>query len=278
MPGLGPIWKMDKIFIDFYNQQLQNWSLAQKNVSELNRIKRKPFKTGIFSGFVQFNPARAVSTLANVEKEAIKERKCFLCSQNRPQEQESLEILPGWELLVNPFPILPYPFTIAQKQHTPQVLDLETGKKLAELLPGMVVFYNADGAGASAPDHCHYQAVRIEDLPLLRHLEEWPDGLSQGFPFKFIRNGEEEILNEIPVNAYFWNSDKGIQTLIIPRMAHRPSHFYKEGKDRRAVSPGAIEMAGIIVTPIEDDYERITDSEIEEIYQEVAYKNEKRSK
>lgn len=260
---------------EFFNEQLSKWKLAKDNYASLENVYKKPFEIGKFKGIVQCNPQRIASTLAKTDKESIKERKCFLCSCNRPKEQMSKEILPGWELLVNPYPILSFHFTIANKNHEPQRLNLETGKRLAEKMPGMVVFYNDDGAGASAPDHGHYQAVAIGDLPLIQLIEK--GSLSErdlkDLPFQIMFNEVFEN-SEIPVNAYCWKNESNntVQSVIIPRKRHRPNSFYLDPPYRRGVSPGAIDMAGVIVTPFEEDFFRLDNDDILKIYQEVGKK------
>ena len=155
-----------KNIMDFFEHQLSTWDLASVNYECLSKVKKKFFKIKDLKCEVQFNPERAKSTLANLQKEKIKDRECFLCKDNRPIEQKGIEILPGWELLINPYPILTPHFTIVSKQHTDQQLNPSIGFELVYRLKGMVVFYNDAGAGASAPDHMHFQAVSKEDLPL----------------------------------------------------------------------------------------------------------------
>lgn len=287
---------------ELFETQLKNWETALFNYTKLSQVKTKPFRIGNFQGRVQYNPGRAGSTLANVSKEAIKKRQCFLCSSNRPKEQAALKILEDWELLVNPFPILPFHFTIVNTDHRPQQLDITIGFQLAELLPKLVVFYNSPGAGASAPDHQHYQAVEQKSLPLIdvidKNWKEKEDFLN--LPFKIIKiieksngifvtdsfnglqktdaeklsNGKEwqiECLLNHPLNAFFWISESGEKRgLIIPRKAHRPTSFNKPAPERRAFSPGAIDMAGVLVTPFEEDFTAVTNEEIKKIYEEVG--------
>ena len=256
---------------NFFDDQLDCWDLARLNYQALEKVKTKSFKTGRLEGVVQFNPARSVSTLANVDKESIKQRNCFLCKTHRPKEQKGIELIQGWELLVNPFPILPYHFTIAGKEHKPQILDIKTGIELASNLPGMVVFFNDDGAGASAPDHVHFQAVPINALPLIQSLEKDFEIKDNDFPFHIeIRGYDEKSTN--PVNAFFWKKETGaeVRWITIPRKAHRPSSYYLMPPFRRAISPGAIDMGGVLVTPIEEDFNRTELSDIERIYQEVG--------
>ena len=258
----------------FYYNQLSEWEFASKNVKSLDKVRKKPFRIGDFKGYIQYNPARAISTMSKTDKNGIKERQCFLCSKNRPKEQNCIDIIENWELLVNPYPILPYHFTIVNKNHTPQKFDFEIGKRLAEKLPEMVVFYNDDGAGASAPDHLHFQSVPIQEVPMINFIENNNiqnfDKLD--FPFNFIIDKNESNHFTSPLNAFFWRSKNGeIRFLIIPRKAHRPNYYYLQLPFRRAISPGALDMAGVMVTPFEDDFNRITLEEIKDIYNQVGY-------
>ena len=256
--------------LHFFDEQLKTWPLAAANYEALAKTRKKSFKVHDFEGWVQYNPARAGSTLAKVDRDSVKKRGCFLCEANRPAQQKSIVLIEGWNLLVNPFPILPFHFTIVSTGHTPQVLSLQIGKQLAELLPGMVVFYNDDGAGASAPDHAHFQAVPLQELPLVRVLEENDDFPP---PFRIIRQFDELTENKFPVNAYFWQSQKDdrVKMMAIPRRVHRPDMFYLEVPDRRAVSPGAIDMGGVIVTPFEEDFEAMDNHDVEEIYRQTSF-------
>lgn len=260
--------------LGFFESQLRNWDLARKNFDALQHIKRKDFKIGDLEGIVQFNPARAVSTLANIDIVSVKKRKCFLCQENRPSEQKSLEILQDWKLLVNPYPILPYHFTIVNNRHIPQKFIFEEGLKLADKLPGMVIFFNDEGAGASAPDHMHFQCVPIEEVPLIRLIDSVGDISELELPFKLIETKEDLEKNTFPINFYFWKkeNDKEIKYCGIPRKAHRPDVYYLDPPLRRAVSPGALDMAGIIVVPVHEDFTRITDDDIETIFSQVGFR------
>jgi ATP adenylyltransferase/5',5'''-P-1,P-4-tetraphosphate phosphorylase II len=60
------------------------------------------------------------------------------------------------------------------------------------------------------------------------------------------------------------------RVLIFPRQKHRPDSYFKEGGDRIVVSPGVVEMAGILITPLERDFERLDAASVEGIYQEVS--------
>lgn len=256
----------------FFDSQLDDWELAAKNCRDLKKVKRKPFMAGDLRGFVQYNPARAVSTMAKVDKESILKRRCFLCEKERPTEQKAFDIMEGWKLLVNPFPILPYHFTIVNNSHCPQKLDMETGMRLASELDGMVVFFNDDGAGASAPDHMHFQAVPIHEVPLVSLLDkQWDNKENLSLPFPVITEVEELNNRSFPVNAFFWRSrDNSLRFVAVSRSCHRPREFFLDPPRRRAVSPGAIDMGGVIVTPFEDDFDSLDGREVENIYRQVT--------
>lgn len=261
---------------DFFYRQLESWDLVRMNYEILNQVKKKPFQTGTLKGWVQFNPGRKSSTMANLDHQSLEKRKCFLCKNNRPKEQIELEIIPGWDLVVNPFPILPYHFTIVNKKHIDQKLVFETGEILADKMEGFTVFFNDNGAGASAPDHMHFQAVPIKSLPLIQEfLSEEQQNKKIDLPFKILTEEQEIRKVVFPVNVFFWKNEKGIiKKLGIPRQAHRPKEFYLEYPKRRAVSPGAIDMAGIIVTPYEEDFNSLNNEEIKEIYLQVGISND----
>jgi hypothetical protein len=57
---------------------------------------------------------------------------------------------------------------------------------------------------------------------------------------------------------------------LFPRQKHRPDAFFKEGDERIVVSPGVVEMAGVLVTPMERDFERLDAATAEGIYREVS--------
>ena len=62
--------------------------------------------------------------------------------------------------------------------------------------------------------------------------------------------------------------------MVFPRAKHRPDAFFREGDARVAVSPAVIEMGGVLVTPVERDFERLDASAVEGIFGEVSLKGE----
>ena len=56
-------------------------------------------------------------------------------------------------------------------------------------------------------------------------------------------------------------------TWLFPRGAHRP-RFYGTGDDDFLISPGAADLAGIVVSPRPRDFERLTDETMQTIFRE----------
>jgi len=81
--------------------------------------------------------------------------------------------------------------------------------------------------------------------------------------------------NEPRLNLIGWTPKKA-HTLfaIIPRSKHRPDCYGQE-EGQMLISPGAIDMGGLLITPRKEDYDNITLDKARSILQEVAFsKNE----
>lgn len=286
----------------FFTKQLSAWPMAAKNYEQLSGVEERTLENGIK---LQYNPARIVSTAANVDGKVIAERKCFLCEQNRPVEQIVENAMGVFDVLVNPFPILPYHFTLPVREHTPQLVKniyvdmLHVAREWSD----MVVFYNGAKCGASAPDHAHLQAVRQDEIPLLDG--RWDEKLSlepvfascdgeiydvKGYvvPLFAVSSSTvstsvklfDALMSVMPVvdgeleprmNVItYYVPGEGYMTMVFPRAEHRPACYYATGEEQKLVSPGTLDMAGLVITPREKDFESITSQEIMKILGEVA--------
>lgn len=291
----------------FIELQLSQWYLAKNNYDNLIKVKRRYVKVCDVEIGIQWNPGRIVSTAAKVDTESIINRKCFLCKVNRDKHQLSIRMFDNWELLVNPYPIFPTHLTIASKDHAPQSRVPYDIVRFAENLPGLCVFFNGAKSGASAPDHLHMQAVLKDEIPLISIAERFHKDSESGIkfssdfgvslPFFFVSgvvspdsaglstmkfgldlggiDSNDEFKDLSLVNCFFWLSNNGLLRFIsIPRRTHRPKCFFSNNSDYRMISPGSIDMGGLIITPREEDFNLLTSSDIEKIYSDVAVAND----
>ena len=307
----------------FIENQLAKWQTARTNHEALNQIETRRFELAGNTITVQFNPARAVSTFAKVDKSSIEARKCFLCPENKPNEQDEIIISldEPFSLRINPYPILPGHLTISSLKHQDQVLADKTIRQLPGKLiswleeyfaSGYVLFYNGAKCGASAPDHFHFQAVKQSDVPVIQQWERLMETAVRETEIKtengntyssfqitsyicpiqvFICNHSTDILPEminqylesLPLhegesepryNLFAWqDKQRGFTMAYFPREEHRPACYTATRGEQLLVSPGALDMAGLLVTPRKEDFDRITESDITKIYKEVAYHN-----
>ena len=172
--------KLNSKITELLHEQVSNWELARTNFAGLETVRTKSFDFGDFEIKVQFNPARIVSSGAKVDAKTIAERKCFLCTENRPAEQNSVDA-GDYLVLVNPFPIFPEHFTIPRKEHVDQQIKpyFADMLMLAEALDDYLIFYNGPRCGASAPDHMHFQAGTKDFLPLVNDYTRLKDTHAQ---------------------------------------------------------------------------------------------------
>lgn len=286
----------------FLEEQLAKWPEAAARYADLAHVEVRSFGTTS----AQFNPARMVSTGAKVDKATLAKRPCFLCKANRPAVQKELGFGYTFDVLVNPFPILPAHFTIATKRHCPQALldSFAAFYRLADIFTDALFFYNGPKCGASAPDHLHFQGGDGGVVPLYRDWEKWQNNLQevsrlnasnrictlQGYPVPVLVILSNDFLlaellfrrvymalpchedeTEPMLNAMIWGNNEGeVVTLIFPRQKHRPDCYYATGEQQMLISPGALDMAGLVITPRKEDFDRLTATQIEAILAEVA--------
>ena len=294
----------------FFDRQLENWDDARQRYRDLTCVETRELSTGDNLLRVQWNPARMVSTGAKIDKKTIGERPCFLCAHNRPSEQFEKIIQDEvngdrYELLVNPFPILPMHFTIPLEAHQPQCIDghYPMMHQMTNRYPDMMVFYNGPRCGASAPDHMHLQAGTNGIIPL---QQSWPR-LSRNLEVVFSLNDDANISllhgfvcpavvlrskdkksdaqlfsilyrcldapqgTEPMLNIVAWRQDGQLVSVVFPRRKHRPDCYFAEGEEKRLVSPGALDMSGLIITPRQEDFLALSPDEAEGILRECSF-------
>ena len=291
----------------FFNRQLEVWTDARHRFRDLKHVETRQLSELLK---LQWNPARIVSTGAKIDKKTLGERPCFLCDKNRPKEQMSRQIDEKFHLLVNPFPILPVHFTIPARKHQPQLIYKNYGEmhRFISLHSDLMVFYNGPKCGASAPDHLHFQAGTNGILPLQTNWQR----LSRNLTDIISLNDEEKISvvrdfivpafviisksaesdealfrrlykampqrgdeTEPMMNIISWRKGEEFISVVIPREKHRPEAYFAEGDAQFVVSPGALDMSGLIITPREEDFRKLTEEKALSLLQECGVSEEK---
>ena len=285
--------------------QTSNWELAKQNYLDLKSIKKKFFEFDGFKIVVQFNPGRIISSSAKVDAKSIEERACFLCTNNLPLEQKGVLCNENYLFLLNPFPIFEEHFTIPQLEHKPQEIENNFGSLLKitkKIGVGYTVFYNGPKCGASAPDHIHFQASLKNMMPIEKELDyinensrvlfnndkikvvavtnylrncfviESDDKILTENEFHKLYSSIKEIFtsdHEPMVNIIVTYSDKW-RVYIFPRKAHRPKQFFAEGEAKILLSPAAVDFGGLLITPREEDFEKISKEDIINIFKQTT--------
>jgi hypothetical protein len=274
-----------------FKDQYKNWPLMTNNYDDLNKIRVKKLEFPDFYLKVQFNPARIRSSAAKVDKASIESRPCFLCSKNRPVEQDAIVFHDLFLILVNPYPIFPQHLTITHKDHVPQLIEdnFKWMIKLAKSLPDFTIFYNGPRCGASAPDHLHFQAGSRNYMPIDYQIDDLKvncgklqlDGTCKVWKIddhvrKFIlieskKPDEIEALfsrihrkllifkstaDEPDLNIHCSYTESGWRVLIFPRGNHRPWQFYAGENENILFSPASVDLGGLLIMPLEKDFEK----------------------
>ncbi len=324
----------------FFRQELQTWEFARNSYEALDCVQTRELPVHNSSSAetrmpaennlaVQWNPARMVSTGASIDAKDIKERPCFLCDHNRPKEQGALKMEKHYQILVNPYPILPQHFTIPSRRHTPQSIwsHFGTMRHMAWTMPRHIIFYNGPTCGASCPDHMHLQAGLRGIVPIERDWKIYENYLTKIYPLTgeqttsmeeagntgdncglFLLEGYvcpvfvirsmpaetdsilcQRLYKALPVmddeteprmNLISWRQEGGIGrqdeivTVIFPRKMHRPGCYWTDGEGQLIISPGALDMGGLIITPREEDFRKLTPEWAAEILREVTLTEE----
>lgn len=287
--------------------QKEDWELLRNGYLCLNDVKVKTFDFIDFRVKVQFNPGRFTSTSAKVDKESVNQRKCFLCSENLPADQKGI-VEDDFLILCNPYPIFHEHFTLPSIYHVPQSIKdsfpklLDFGKALGKYY---TVFYNGPKCGASAPDHLHFQAGEINFMPLdseynkiktllgsrifsndylevfavdkyLRKFISFEskdkDVLVKAFEllYSILKGNSSSVEEEPMLNILVTYINDKWRVVVFPREKHRPASYFREGEDNILLSPGAVDMGGVLITPLEKDFEKLTMQDVISIFDEVS--------
>ena len=293
---------MNKEVNDLLDRQLAAWETARRNYDALRDVRVKELDVRGVPYKVQFNPARIVSSGAKVDARSVKARRCFLCAANRPAGQEGIPFLGHYEVLVNPFPIFPRHLTVPESGHLPQLIGPRFADmlELARRLTDFTVFYNGPHCGASAPDHAHFQAGSRGFMPIeadwrtrtaetvvqtdraaLYSLDDAPrttlvidtddageacrlfQAVCRALP---VPEGDEEPM----MNVLALYESARWTVFVFPRARHRPACYTADGDARLLSSPASVDLGGVFITPVEQDFQKITADDVAQILSEVC--------
>jgi hypothetical protein len=286
----------------FIRQQLATWP----ELAEAHRLLEKRMTRTLHlpdsTITLQCNPERTRSTTAKVTARDVAKRPCFLCPENLYSGQLGLPFDSDWLILNNPFPIFRDHLVVSSTRHTPQLLAPALAVMIsfvAEFDCSFSAFYNGARCGASAPDHLHFQACPAGMLPLERRLATLLDKpLYEESPWHFttldnrgigmcrtaptaqiLRNlgsmcehlkGSAGREDEADINLLVFGRKGQLAAVCLPRKAHRPACFSASGNEQYIISPGAVDIAGMVILPRPEDYERMTVATMLSIYGEVC--------
>ncbi len=289
-------------------QQKKDWRLLEDGYKSFESVQSKDFEFDGFKVSVQFNPKRLISTSAKVDETSIKKRKCFLCSENLPLLQKGILFRDEYLILCNPYPIFPEHFTIPNINHFPQkikevfYLMLSLSRSMYERY---TVFYNGPKCGASAPDHLHLQAGSKYFMPVEKEFNELKKkfgekifeedgfsvyGVDDGIRRMFFLEGDLEDVLIYTFNDFYeiltslssskeepmmniissFEAETGWRIIIFLRSKHRPARYFTNNEQSLLISPAAVDLGGVCITPLEKDFDKIIKEDLVEIFREVS--------
>jgi hypothetical protein len=290
---------------EFLSEQKNAWQDLREGYESLEDVRERDLSCRDFLVRIQYNPRRLKSCTAGAGPNHENRQPCFLCLDHLPQGQKGILYRGEYLILCNPMPILSSHFTVSHLDHRFQAIDEHIGtflELMVDLGSGWTVLYNGPKCGASAPDHLHFQVARSGQMPIEKEnregkrlalvkevddvllyrvsnlgreaiLLEGSDPMAVERAFKGFLNALRKVLlldEEPMINIAGFYEERKWRLLIFPRRKHRPDAFFREGGARVVISPGAIDMGGLVITPVEKDFERLDAASVESIYREVS--------
>jgi hypothetical protein len=294
-----------RLCLELLSEQKKAWQDLREGYASLKEVRERDVPCSGFSVRLQYNPRRIKSSTAVVDGKDAKERKCFLCWDHLPEGQKGILYRADYLILCNPMPVFSPHFTVSHLDHQHQAIDEHIGTFLqlvTDFGDGWTVLYNGPKCGASAPDHLHFQAAPSGQMPIEKEIHEEKrltlikqvdDALiycAMGLGRKVIvlegddhftmERGLENYLSALKrvllideepmINIAGFYEEMKWRFVIFPRRKHRPDTFFKLGDSQIVISPGVIDMGGLLITPVEKDFERLDGTALENIYKEVS--------
>jgi ribosomal protein S18 acetylase RimI-like enzyme len=296
---------LPQLCMELMKRQKSAWSQLKDAYAALESGMVREIDCGGFSVRLQYNPGRIASTSAAVDPDSLRSRTCFLCLEHLPGQQKGILYRNKFIVLCNPAPIFDPHFTVSHVSHIPQDFTSAAGILLdlaRDMSPDFTVFYNGPKCGASAPDHLHFQAaprgripVEVDAVDVVRRrklyyeshvaasllmncgrsaliIESTDKRRLAGFLNTLIDAGKSKFgVSEEPMMNVLCSYQQELWRLIIFfRRKHRPDVYFKTGTERVLVSPAAVDLGGLIITPLENDFLRIDANCVKSIFSEVC--------
>ena len=291
--------------LDLLAQQKTSWPLLRDAYAAQDSAQMREISANGISVKLQFNPRRIISSAAAVDPASISRRQCFLCVENLPEAQKRILYRQTYLILCNPAPIFPQHYVVSNRRHISQSIENNMASFLLlakDFGPGLTIFYNGPRCGASAPDHLHFHVVPSDMMPIEKEIREDRNKIlirrlegasiltlmSLSRPIIIVEGKElrsvetalrmavtamQETLpasDEPMMNLLCSYDGTQWRVLIIPRRKHRPEAYYREGDEQILISPGMVDMGGLIITPVEKDFNAIDAEQIGNIFKEVS--------
>lgn len=290
---------------DLLAEQKASWSQLRQGYQALKAAEIRDVSCPGYTLKVQWNPQRIVSSAARVDPASIRARPCFLCRKNLPEAQRAILYRKEYVVLCNPAPIFSQHYTISHVHHRPQSIEPALTVFLAlmrDFSPQFTVLYNGPRSGASAPDHQHFQAAPAGSMPVEADIRadgklqllKRKDGVDVfkavglGRAILVLKGARQDdvafaLLNAIAaMRAAFQTVDEPMMNLlgsyeedhwmilIFPRGRHRPKVYDLKGEAQILITPGAVDMGGLFITPMEKDFRTVDAELINNIFQDVS--------
>lgn len=308
--GSSPDWWAERAN-QLLKEQRLSWALLKHNYEVLTDLQTRIFDFDSFQIIIQLNPARIKSTSAVVDEKSINSRECFLCVDKLPTEQNALAYGKNFLILANPYPIFTEHYTISKRKHVPQIIigNFEELLNISkDLGSSLTIFYNGPKCGASAPDHMHFQAVIKNRMPIELEFDKiletksnsifnngkikvrfFENYLRHFISFESDNKGELLVAFKTLIKAFRMISlpkdeplvniisnyrEKKWCVFIFPRRTHRPSQYYADNERQLLISPAAVDMGGLIITPREEDFNKIKKDDVIDIFRQVTITKE----
>ena len=300
-----------------YEQQKRVWPGFRRGHEAMLKAGRRSFELDKGRVICQHTPHRMQSVSARVDPVSVQKRSCFLCPESLHPEERGITHGNEYLILCNVSPIFDQHVVISHQHHRPQTIRTSFADAMTlahELSPHFSLIYNGPRCGASVPDHLHFQAFPGQNLPLQNQVRR-DDHLNVGAT---VRHGDDILItalkdssrrfltfrsrNRTALSFWFFETlatleneqdggdhepminfvmtciDSQWELILFPRAKHRPDCFHGTGDSRLLISPGAIDMAGVIVVPRKTDYERMSAGILRGIYQEVTIREDRFSR